>query len=333
MYPTCGCHKLLQCCIDFCCHYFSSLIVFWQFTTCHKVINVRPELASMIQSWLHVVTFFRSFTCHWISLYALICLRSSNHLLQCLCLWYWVLFFFPFILCLLFSNILPLSMHSRGGGRVSVISFYLCVNAKPVWLTDDSTWSGLNHMIIVTRCTCCKWLYAAFLSSPVLFCLTFLPLSTVQWAVWVSLTFPSLHLEGKLWITDAPVVVPMDCGSGSLVTSLGIACTKMSSTYPDVFWSALTSTSLMWQWFYVGALSFTFWVCQSSSPIRYRNIPFGHFCWTQLLYHASMTPHLLTGLLHYLLQWGLKDLFKYLCLYIFFGRPLRPHSAYHWCLY
>ena len=33
----------------------------------------------------------------------------------------------------------------------------LCINAKPVWLTDDLPWSGSNHVMVLTGCACCRW--------------------------------------------------------------------------------------------------------------------------------------------------------------------------------
>ena len=126
-------------------------------------------------------------------------------------------------------------MHRGGGAKVRMLSFHLCVHAKPMWLTNDLTWSGLNHIMIATGCACCAWpvhslvvLYYVILPDVpaivhhIMGCMTF---STFSFPTW----------EGQLWLTYVPLVVPMDHGLEGSVTSLGIACTKMSSNHCDAF--------------------------------------------------------------------------------------------------
>ena len=64
---------------------------------------------------------------------------------------------------LLLTNILPLQL-CLGQMVVRWVPFLFIyvANARPMWLKDDLTQSCVNHIMFLTRCTCCAWL-ACFL--------------------------------------------------------------------------------------------------------------------------------------------------------------------------
>ena len=143
---------------------------------------------------------------------------------------------FPFILCLLLTNILsPLSIHWWGGCQVCTFSFSLwsMPSLCGLWMTDPD-------LVLTTSQFCLgvfvvHGLHTALLSCTVSFCQTFMPLSAIPWVAWISQMFPSQLWEDQLWPSDASEVVTMDCGLGDLVISFGVACAKVFSNHPNAF--------------------------------------------------------------------------------------------------
>ena len=123
---------------------------------------------------------------------------------------------FLFILCLLLNNILsPLNINWKGNGEVSTFSFSLCINTKPMLLTDDSIWPGPNHILVLTGYVCCAWLACCLI---VLYCVILPNFYAIVHPIMDSMGFPSFSfpfLEDQLCLTSASVMVPMDNGLGA----------------------------------------------------------------------------------------------------------------------
>ena len=191
---------------------FPAYIAFQLLTMCHKATSVRLKLASMTQTYLHVVRTFQV-----IQMFMNLAMHLSAYFLFiiiiCLSAYSWGIWYFPYFLFILFAatNILsPLSMHRRGDGVVSTLSFSLCINAKPMWLTDDLPWPALNHiMVLMGGIGCAHIGHCLIALYHVILPNVFAVVCHIMGCLSLS-TFPSLLWEDKLWLADASVAVSMD---------------------------------------------------------------------------------------------------------------------------
>ena len=133
---------------------------------CHRVTDFRFKFVSMVPNELHGVIPF-----------LMIHVMSMNLSLRIYTLLYITLFYMVLLLqwwelyfsfCQTFPAYLypsPPSMNRRSGGKLSAFLFVLAsMPTLWMWLMNDLTWSGPNHLMIFTESACCLWLVHWFLS-------------------------------------------------------------------------------------------------------------------------------------------------------------------------